>query len=125
MTDRSRADDIVKKLLEEPETEKLLLESAHLFKLRAIGERRLVTLGDMEVFYPRFGEKLAFSRWLREQALRYIRLNCANPIILECLNDQGGSFKLNLTNVQNNWIQLFFDIKDEEIESESGSVNNR
>lgn len=106
--------DVIKEVLEEPETHRLLIESVHAAKLP--GKDELCTLADLEIFYPRLNESLVYSRWLRDEAIRRIRLNRSHPVMLDCLGRKGKVFKLDLTQVQSNWIQFFFNIKDDEIE---------
>jgi hypothetical protein len=91
-----------------------MIESVRSMKLPPKGE--LCTLSDFEIFYTRLKETLVYSRWLREEAIRCIRLNRANPIILDCLGRKGKVFKSDPTQVQSNWIQFFFNIMDDEIE---------
>jgi hypothetical protein len=76
-------DEDVKQFLEKPEIEKMMLELVYLAKLERIASR-LPTLADMEVFYPRLGEKIVFSSCLRQQAIRYIRRNQQNPFVVRC-----------------------------------------
>jgi len=107
--------DIVKEVMEEPGTQRLLIEAVHAAKMPKKDEP--CTLSNLEVFYPRLNEKLVYSRWLKEAAIRYIRLNRKNPILLDCVGRKGKKFKLNLNAVQNNWIQFFFNLSDEEIDN--------
>ena len=77
------AGDSVDELFKKPETEKRILEVAYLCKLKCVQER-LPTLADIEVVYPRLKEKIVFSRWLRQQAIRYIRRKQQTPFIVKC-----------------------------------------
>jgi hypothetical protein len=76
-------DDTVDELLKKPETEKMILTVAYLRKLKCVQDR-LPTLADMEVVYPRLNEKIVFSRWLRQQAVRYIKRKQENLFIVKC-----------------------------------------
>jgi len=114
----SEVSDIVKEVMEEPETQRLLIEAVHAASMPKRDEP--CTLSNLEVFYSRLNEKIVYSRWLKEAAIRYIRLNRKNPVILDCVGRKGKTFKLNLNAVQNNWIQFFFNLSDEEIENYVG-----
>lgn len=46
-------EDVVKQLLDQPENERLMIESVHSMKLPPKGEW---TLSDLEIFYPRLKE---------------------------------------------------------------------
>jgi hypothetical protein len=105
--------DSVKEFLAEPETERLMIEAVHAAKEPK--ECEPCTLRNLEINYPRLKEEIVYSRWLREEAIRFIRLGRADPIVLDCLNSKGKTFKLNLSAVQTNWIQFFFNITDDEI----------
>jgi hypothetical protein len=110
--------DAVEEVMEEPETQRLLIQAVHAANMPKNEEP--CTLLNLEVFYPRLNEKLVYSRWLKEAAIRYIRLNRKNPILLDCVGRKGRKFKLNLNAVQNNWIQFFFNLSDDEIENYVG-----
>lgn len=47
-------EDVVKQLLDQPENERLMIESVHSMKLPPKGES--CTLADLEIFYPRLKE---------------------------------------------------------------------
>jgi hypothetical protein len=106
--------DLVREVMEEPEMQRLLVEAVHAATIPKKDEP--CTLANLEVFYPRLNEKLVYSRWLKEAAIQYIQLNRKNPILLDCVGKKGKTFKLNLSAVQNNWIQFFFNLSDKEIE---------
>jgi hypothetical protein len=105
--------DTVKEVLAEPDMERLMIEAVHAAKRPKKGEP--CTLRNLEINYPRLKEEIVYSRWLREEAIRYIRLSRTDPIVLDCLGSSGKTFKLNLSAVQTNWIQFFFNITDDEI----------
>jgi hypothetical protein len=107
-------DDIIDELFSRPATEKLFLEVAHQFKLRCT-EDRLPTLADMEVFYPRLEEKIVFSSWLRQQAVRYIRRKQQNPFIVRCPTCNQEVDRFDFVQIQGGVVKYFFNITNDDL----------
>ena len=106
-------DEVIDEVFNRPETEKLLLEAAHLFKLRSVKER-LPTLADMEVVYPRLKEKIVFSRWLRKQATFYVRRKQQNPYVVKCPTCNQEVDRFDFIQIQGGLTRYLFNITDDD-----------
>jgi hypothetical protein len=111
---RSDDDERVKEFLGGPETEKMMCELVYLAKLKAI-EGRLPTLVDMEVVYPRLKEKIVFSRWLRQQATRYIKRKQQNPFIVKCPTCNQEVDRFDFIQIQGGLMKYFFNIANDDL----------
>jgi hypothetical protein len=107
------SDDFVKRYFEKPEIEKMMLEIGYLAKLKVMG-RRLPTLVDIEVFYPRLKGKIVLSSWLRQQAIRYIRRKQQNPFIVQCPTCKQEVDRLDFVRIQGGLMRYFFNITNDE-----------
>jgi len=105
----SNSDDLVKRYFEKPEIERMMLDVGYFAKLKVMG-RRLPTLADIEVFYPRLKGKIVFSSWLRQQAIRYIQRKQQNPFIVKCLTCKQEVDRLDFVQVQGGLMRYFFNI---------------
>jgi predicted DNA-binding ribbon-helix-helix protein len=108
----SNSDDFVKRYFERPEIEKMMLEISYFAKLKVMG-RRLPTLRDIEVFYPRLKEKIVFSSWLRQQAVRYIRRKQQNPFIVRCPTCKQEVDRFDFVQIQGGLMKCFFNITND------------
>jgi hypothetical protein len=108
------AGDSIDELFNRPGTEKLFLEVVHQFKLRCV-EDRLPTLADMEVVYPRLNEKIVFSSWLRQQAVRYIRRKQQNPHVIRCPTCKQEVDRLDFIQIQGGVMRYFFNITNDDL----------
>jgi hypothetical protein len=106
--------DSVDWLFKKPETEKRILEVAYLCKLKCVQDR-LPTLSDIEVVYPRLKEKIVFSRWLRQQAIRYIRRKQQNPFIVKCPTCKQEVDRLDFVQIQGGLMRYFFNIANDDL----------
>jgi hypothetical protein len=86
------------KIWDNPGMERLAHSLIQSIRSRALGGR-LKTLREIEVFSSRLNEKIAYSRCLRQEAIRHIRHQHA----------KGGSTQT----VE--WIKDFFNVTDEDI----------
>jgi hypothetical protein len=110
----SDSDDFAKRYFERPEIEKMMIEIAHLAKLKVV-EGRLPTLADMEVVYPRLKEKIVFSSWLRQQAVRYIRRRQQNPLIVRCPTCKQEVERFDFVQIQGGVMRYFFNITNDDL----------
>jgi hypothetical protein len=105
-------DDSIDELFNKPETEKLILTVAHLCKLKCVHDR-LPTLADMEVVYPRLNEKIVFSKWLRQQATKYVKLKQENPFIVKCPTCKHEVDRFDFARIHGRMMRYFFNITDD------------
>lgn len=105
--------DSLDELFKKPEMEKRVLEVAYLCKLKCVQDR-LPTLVDIEVTYPRLKEKIVFSRWLKQQAVRYIRLKQQNPFIVKCPTCNQEVDRFDFVQIQGGLMRYFFNITDDD-----------
>jgi hypothetical protein len=106
--------DSLDEVFKKPEMEKLILEVAYLCKLKCVQER-LPTLADIEVFYPRLKEKIVFSRWLRQQAIRYVQRKQQNPFIVKCPTCNQEVDRFDFVQIQGGLMKYFFNITNDDL----------
>jgi hypothetical protein len=91
-----------------------MLGIVYLAKLKGTASR-LPTLADIEVFYPRLKEKIVFSSWLRQQAVRYIGRKQQNPFIIRCPTCNQEVDRFDFVQIQSGVMRYFFNIKNDEV----------